>query len=103
MKVAIAYEGCKKAGEKRYELAGKVACASFESIGEFYKRKEGVIAERYNVDEIGMRILNGDGASWIKHSITSENVHYQLDPFHKNKAIRENVSDENMREQIFSL
>jgi len=29
MKVAIAYDGAKKTGKKRYELTNKVACANF--------------------------------------------------------------------------
>jgi hypothetical protein len=63
MKVAIAYTGARKTGEKRYNLVGKVACANFEGIDKFFPRKEGVIADEYAVDEIKVRILNGDGAN----------------------------------------
>lgn len=31
---------------------------------KFFYRKEGVIAATFNVDEIDMRILNGNGAEW---------------------------------------
>jgi len=103
MKVAIAYDGTKKTGKKRYELTNKVACANFEAVGKFQKRKEGVIAQTYNVDEITMRFLNGDGASWIRGAQTDETVHFQLDPFHRNKAIRTYVKDPEMREQIMEL
>lgn len=103
MKIAIAYTGAKKTGKKRYNLVGKVACANFEGIDKFFSRKEGVIAETYNIDEIEMRILNGDGANWIKRSITDENVHYQLDTFHRNKAVLEYVSDPGVRKNIFNL
>jgi len=103
MKVAIAYAGCKQTGKKRYELTNKVAVANFETIEKFFYRKEGVIAATFNVDEIDMRILNGDGAEWIKRSITDDSVKYQLDVFHRNKAIREYVSDDEMREQIFEF
>ena len=92
MKVAIAYSGAEKTGKKRYKLTDKVAAANFESARGFFKRKEGKIAETYNVDEIETRILNGDGANWIKRSITDETVHFQLDTFHRNRAIIENVS-----------
>ena len=88
MKLAIAYDGARQTGKKRYELTNKVSCANFESIGEFVKRKEGVIAQTYNTDEIQVRLLNGDGASWIRQSVTDETVHFQLDPYHRNKAIR---------------
>jgi len=103
MKVAIAYAGCKQTGKKRYELTNKVAVANFETIEKFICRKEGVIAATFNVDEIEMRILNGDGAEWIKRSITDESVKYQLDVFHRNKAVREYVCDDEMREQIFEF
>jgi len=103
MKVAIAYDGAKKTGKNRYELTNKVACANFETTGKFQKRKEGVIAGTYNVDEIEIRLLNGDGANWIKNSIMDENTHFQLDPFHRNKAIRQWVKNPDMQKQIFKL
>jgi len=103
MKLAIAYDGAKKAGKNRYELTNKVACANFESIEDFVKRKEGVIASVYNIDEIEMRILGGDGASWIRRSQTDETVHFQLDQFHRNRAILQYVSDIDKRKVIMKL
>ena len=70
MKVAIAYDGAERAGKDRYRLTNKVASAGFEGVDDFVSRKEGVIASVYNVDEILMRLLNGDGAGWIKRSKT---------------------------------
>ncbi len=103
MKLAIAYDGAQKIGKKRYELTNKVACANFEEVGKFVRRKEGVIARVYNTDEIEMRFLNGDGAAWIRQSQTDESVHFQLDPFHRNKAILANVKNPEAREQIMEL
>ena len=103
MKVAIAYDGMKKVRRNRYELTNKVACASFEGVEEFVKRKEGVIAGAYAVDEITMRFLNGDGARWIKHSQTDETVHFQLDPFHRNEAVTRYVSDPAASELITEI
>jgi len=100
MKVAIAYDGAEKKGKNRYILTNKVASASFEGIDAFAKRKEGVIASVYNVDEVAMRILNGDGANWIRRSQTDETVHFQLDPYHRNKAITEYVPNDDAREMI---
>ncbi len=93
MKLAIAYDGAKETSENRYILENKVACANFETAGEFVRRKEGVIAGTYDVDEIDMRILGGDGASWIRNSQTDQNVHFQLDFFHQRKALNQHVSD----------
>ena len=62
-----------------------------------------VIGAVYNRDEIQMRILNGDGATWIKRSVTDENVYFQLDTYHRNKAITEYVKDPEARKVISEL
>jgi len=101
MKVAIAYDGAVEVGRNRYRLTNKVASASFEKVEEFVKRKEGIIASVYNVDEIEMRLLNGDGAVWIRQSQTDETVHFQLDQMHRNKAVIRYVSNLESRAYIF--
>ena len=103
MKLAIAYDGWEKKGKNRHETTNKIATASFENAEQFRARKEGAIASVYNVDEIQWRILNADGAEWAKRSIYSDQVIYQLDPFHRNKAIRENVPDKEVQSTIFKL
>ena len=103
MKLAVAYDGARQMGKKRYELTNKVACANFEQIQSFVRRKEGVIAATYNTDEIEMRFLNGDGAEWIKRSVRDDLVHFQLDPFHRNRAIRQWVKDPEKKELLFEL
>jgi len=103
MKVAIAYDGAEKSGKNRYTLTNKVACASFEGAAKFVERKEGAIAGAYNVDEIEMRVLGGDGAGWIKQSQTDETVHFQLDAYHRNQAVLRHVSDPAIRKIILKL
>ena len=61
-----------------------------------------MISREYNTDEIEMRILNGDGASWIQHGV-DDTVYYQLDPFHKYQAILRNVKDIEERKNIIKL
>jgi len=100
MKLAIAYDGAKKSGKNRYTLTNKVACANFEGIEDFVGRKEGAIAGAYNVDEIELRLLNGDGANWIRRNLIDGSIHYQLDPFHRNKWVTETVADEAARKNI---
>jgi len=102
MKLSIAYDGAKKTGKKRFELTNKVACANFGGVEKFYSRKEGVIAANYNIDEITMRILNGDGASWIKRSIDADTT-YQLDKFHRNRALRRAAVDEDTRDEMLEI
>ena len=102
MKMAMAYDGAKKTGKDRYELTNKVVCANFEEIDKFFRRKEGVIAANWSVDEIEVRVLNGDGARWIKRSVDDDTL-YQLDPFHRNKAVVCAAPDKNSRKTMFKL
>lgn len=89
LKIAIAHEGWKETAPKRFELANKTVVCDMASGKEFNKRKEAVLASKYNTDEITMRIFNSDGGGWIKklHDYNDE-VHFQLDPFHIQKAIK---------------
>lgn len=102
MKVAISYEGWRTVSKNRRELVNKLACIGFENAKDFYEKKEKKIASEYNVDEIEMRILNGDGASWIKNGI-DDTVHYQLDPFHKYQAVIRNVRNKEQQETLRNL
>ncbi len=63
MKVFTMYEGWDAEKEKagRSSLAGKTMLAGMEKSREFHKKREARIRKKYNADEIGQRILNGDG------------------------------------------
>lgn len=90
VKVGIAYDGWKQTGRGRYELPDKVVVAGFEGAKEFHEYREAAIAGKYNLDEVNERILNADGASWIK-KVKDKSTCFQLDPFHRNKAVREKI------------
>ena len=105
MKVGIAYDGvrCEKTGSgERRILDNKVAYASFESAGEFRKSKEGLVASRYDVDEIELRVHNGDGANWIRRPNTENSIDV-LDEFHRDKKITECVRDPEFAALLRSL
>lgn len=103
LKMAAAYDGWEQMGKGRYVLRNKILISGFEDVNSFRKKKEGAIASVFNVDEITMRILNGDGGAWIKSTIVDGDTHYQLDPFHKNREITRKVKDEKQREVIRRL
>jgi len=89
MKVGIAYDGAtyekdSKGKVTRRTLDNKVAFAGFEKSKDFKKLKEGVIANRYNVDEIELRVVNGDGAGWVQGFGTAADSIVVLDEFHRN-------------------
>ena len=103
MKLAIAYDGVQwSSGKKRRTLDNKVAHAGFETAKEFEQHKEGVVANHYDVTGIKLRVLNGDGAQWIKSAKDPRGI-YMLDPFHRNKAILEAVNDAELRKLMFEL
>ena len=95
MKVGIAYDGVQwaetKSGKRRV-LDNKVAYASFENAKTFRRNKEGLVASRFDVDEIELRVCNGDGANWIRKKNGSRCIDV-LDKFHRNKKITECVRD----------
>ena len=90
IKVGIAYDGWKKKGKDRYALDGKVVIAGFSKSKDFQEYREAAIAKTYNLDETEIRIMNADGAEWVKNICDAETI-FQLDPFHRNKAIKENI------------
>lgn len=90
IKVGIAYDGWKQTGKDRYVLDGKVVVAGFSKSKEFQEYREATITQIYNLDEADIRSMNADGAEWVK-SICEADTVFQLDPFHKNKAIKENI------------
>lgn len=102
MKVAVAYDGWKETGKGRYILPEKVVVAGFAKAKEFHEYREAAIAERYNLDEVGQRILNADGASWIK-KVKDKSTCFQLDPFHRNKAVREKIHNPKAMQDIMEL
>ena len=95
LKLAVTYEGwTRRSGKKEaYLVKNKRVSAGFIEPRKFKKLRDAKIAEEYNVDEIQTKIINGDGASWIKEGTDEEGVHFQLDPFHKSQAVLRNVSD----------
>ena len=102
MKVAIAYDGWKKTGRERYILPDKVVVAGFASAKEFHEYREAAIAQRYNLDEVSQRILNADGASWIK-KVKDKSTCFQLDAFHRNKAVKEKIHNRKAVDDIMEL
>lgn len=64
--------------------------------------REAKIASEYALDETQVRLLNGDGASWIK-KVPDKGTIFQLDPFHRNKAIKENIHRKKARKNITDL
>ena len=105
MKVGIAYPGvrwmpCGKT--KRRILDNKVAYATFDPVGAFRKFKEGLVASRFAVKGIDLRIVNGDGAQWIQKKNGVKTIPV-LDKYHRNKKITECVADKDLADNLRKL
>jgi hypothetical protein len=96
LKIGCSYEGWQPrySGSTEYQTVNKHSVAGMMNSQEFHAVKEAKLAQIYNLDEISNRILNGDGANWIKqvHDI-DDTLHYQLDPYHLSRAVTQNVSN----------
>lgn len=102
IKVGIAYDGWEKVGKDRYMLDGKIVVAGFSKSKDFQEYREATIAAMYNLDETEIRILNADGSEWNKNMCDADTV-FQLDPFHRNKAVKENIPYKKAEYEIFEM
>lgn len=102
LKVGVTYEGWTRRypSSKEYETVGKTAFAGYMKPEEFKTLRDAAIAGKYDIDEIQYRILNGDGASWIRNGHDLETDIFQLDPYHLSKSVVQNVYDKQARRHI---
>ena len=103
IKVAIAYEGWEKVRKGRFVLHKKEVICAFENITDFKERKDAKICSKYNIDEIGVRIFNSDGAEGLVNMHDGEDVIMQLDPFHVKKAIIRATTDKGIQKHLKRL
>jgi len=102
LKIGIVYEGWEKRypSSKEYKTVEKTAFAGYMKPDEFKALRDSAVSEKYNVDEILYRVLNGDGASWIKSGHDLETDIFQLDPYHLARSVVRNVYDKQSRRHI---
>ena len=102
MKVFTMYEGWDADNPGRSWLVNKKILAGMEKSSLFHQKREALIEKIYNADEIGQRILNRDGGSWIKETYDPEAI-IQLDRFHIFQEIRKKIRDGAARKRIKEL
>ncbi|MFP3155316.1 UPF0236 family protein [Lachnospiraceae bacterium ZAX-1] len=98
LKASTAYEGW----NEKNELVGKVTSAGFEAGKTFQKLREAMIRKVYNTDEAKLRVMNGDGAEWVKGYEDMETV-FQLDRFHVYQKILQCIEDKEMQKEFREL
>lgn len=104
MKVFTMYEGwdAEKEKQRRSTLVEKTMLAGMEDSTEFHAKREACIRKKYAADEIGQRILNGDGGSWIKEPYDPETI-FQLDRYHIYQEILRKISNKKAQKEIRQL
>lgn len=101
LKLHISYEGWKK-DDPRHTLVEKSYIVGFMSTKEMKQRRDAKIFQKYNVDKIKVRVLNGDGAKWINKLATKDTIR-QKDNFHIHQEIIRDIPEEEHRRQIERL
>ena len=101
MKVFTMYEGWDAEKEKkgRSSLVGKTMLAGMEDSKTFHAKREACIHKKYDADEIGQRILNGDGGSWIREPYDPEAL-FQLDRYHIYQEVLRKIGDKKAQQEI---
>lgn len=102
MKVFTMYEGWDARSPEASRLVGKRMLAGMEGSEKFHKKREALIEKTYAVDEIGQRVLNGDGGSWIREVYDPEAI-FQLDRYHIYQEILRKIRDKEAQQAIREL
>ena len=87
---------------RRSRLVNKKMLAGMEKSDRFHQKREALIEKIYDADEIGQRVLNGDGGSWIKEPYDPEAI-FQLDRFHIYREIKRKIRDEKAQKEILEM
>jgi len=100
LKLYVSYEGWLK--DKRHTLVNKKYITGFIARKELHKIRVAKLHEIYNFRNIKVKVMNGDGAKWIKKLVFRDQF-YQKDSFHISQAINRNISDKSNREKLKEL
>ena len=99
-KIVTLYEGWDRTNPSR--LVGRTIIGGVSGANKLKKKTEAVINSIYNIDEIKLRVINGDGAGWIGDMSDGEIV-YQLDRFHVMEYINRYIKDIKCRSKVKKL
>ncbi len=89
LKLHVMYEGWKR-DDKRHSLVNKQCIAGIMKPKEIKELRDARVYEQYDVNNIKLRVTNGDGAKWTK-GITVKGGIYQKDQFHIMQEITRDV------------
>lgn len=101
LKLHIMHEGW-EIGNKRHPLINKEYIAGFMTPKTLEKIRNAKIYQKYNTETIKLRVLNGDGANWIKN-ICSKDTIYQKDSFHIHQEIIRDIKEKEYQEELCKM
>jgi hypothetical protein len=88
IRLAVTYEGWKKPKEcDRHLLVNKHFVSGLADVSDFNKLRSASIAQRYDMANVKLHALNGDGAAWIRQGHEGRKSIYQMDPFHWQREV----------------
>ena len=98
LKLHVTYEGWKK-NDERHTLVNKSYIAGMMSSKKLEKIRNARLYQKYDLDKVKLRVMNGDGARWIKN-ITAKGAISQKDNFHIHQEIVRDIQDKKYREEL---
>lgn len=98
LKLHVMHEGWEK-GNQRHGLVNKEYIAGFMTPKTLEKIRNAKVYQKYDMTNIQLRVLNGDGANWIKN-ICSKNTIYQKDSFHIHQEIIRDIKEKEYQEEL---
>ena len=99
LKLGMTYEGWTEVEKNRYKLVGKEYVAGYMTGEEMAKITNANLHSKYKMEDVELRVLNSDGASWIKKLLVPKAI-YQADVYHLKEKINTHVRDEEDAEKL---
>ena len=99
--VGTAYTGWEEMKDGAFRTIDKFAYADFGTSDEFTKDFEMMLRQRYDMDGVECRVMNGDGADWIKSAAEGTDSILQLDPFHRSRSVLRAINDKKDQRTVF--
>ena len=97
LKLSTIYDGWVCDGKR---LHNKKVFAGMEKADIFNRKTEALIQSVYDTSVTELRVVNGDGAAWIKNTYEPD-VIFQLDRFHIKQEITRCITSKNTQKMIF--
>lgn len=96
LKLSTVYDGWVCEGKV---LHNKKVYAGMEDSKIFNEKTEALVQSIYNTDNTELRVVNGDGAGWIKNTYDGDRI-FQLDRFHILQEIHRGISDKHIAKLV---